>query len=144
MLCLAIPLRGNCQNFSPSFEVYQDSLSGDTLIAAVFSLEQGRQLLLWSANIERLEETLAVKDSIIDWQQSHIDDLQYKVLEYDSATSEYESILFLKNTEVNALNQTIDLQQKQIKRQRRGKVFGIIAGVLSGIGAGAGAALLLN
>lgn len=137
-------MRGNCQNFSPSFEVYVDAEFGDTLINAVFTLDQGRELLLWQSELNQLREKLAVKDSVINSNIAYIQDLEQKVSEYDSTTAEYDVVIDLKNTEVNALRETIDLQNRQIKRQRRGKIFGIISGMLIGAGLGGAAVAIFN
>lgn len=137
-------MHGNCQSSFPNFDVYIDPETGDTLLNAVISLRQGQQILIWESEVRELEAKLSVKDSIISSNNNHILNLENKVIKYDSITQEYDIVIDFKNTEVHSLNETIDLQQRQIRKQKRGKIFGTIVGVLSGFGLGAGAAILFN
>lgn len=109
---------------------------GDTIIVAELTIPEARALLQARAQASHQAELIAQKDSIISRQINHIKFLDSQISELDSTYQQYNKVLAFKAQQIDALEQTIDIQSLQLKKQSRRKFLYIGGGLVTGFAVG--------
>ena len=126
----------------PNYPKFRTEVRGaDTIVVAELTIAQSRALLQSKTQVRHQAELLLQKDSIITAQDLYIQFLDTQVADWDSLTNEYNKVLAFKETQVQTLEETIDIQSLQLKKQSRRKFIylgsGLVTGFVVGVVVGA-------